>query len=167
VERVDDQVLRPGVDLEVRGRGPLFVRHRLSTPTGFLGLLTRHLFSGADWLGGDGHEWRIDRIGILGMAWILREGEKAIAAAEVRGIWQELTRGGFQMWQGKRTFVLTRTGLTRRSFLLAVEDGPEVLKIRGGLFDPLRQIEVLSEVPLATVVLAALLASRLRQGERE
>jgi hypothetical protein len=161
------RILSPGVDLEIRGRKPLYLRHRLSTPTGFLGLLTRRLFAGADWLGADGHDWRIDRIGLLGMAWILHQGPEAVAAAEVRGIWKEASHSGFQLWQENRIFVLSRTGLARRNFLLAVEDGPEVLTIHGGILNPLREVQVLSEVPLATVVLACFLACGLRQGERE
>jgi hypothetical protein len=157
------QVLRPGVELEVRADGFFRKRYRFSTPAGFLGVLSRRFSAGADWLGADGREWRLDRMGVLGHAYLLRDGHDPIAAGEARGMWH----GSYRIWQGDRVFALTSTGLSGRTFLLAVEDGPEVLQIQGGFVEPLRKIEVLSEVPVATVVLAAYFACRKRQGEGE
>lgn len=161
------QTFRPGVQLETRGRRPLYRHHRMSTPTGFLGILSRRLFGGGEWLGVDGHEWRIDRIGPWGLAWVLQEGGHALAAAETKGPWRELLRGGWQIWEGDRSFSLVRAGLARHQFLLVVQDGPEVLRIQGGVVDPLRRIDVLADVNLATIVLAGFLACGLRQGENE
>ena len=158
------QILRPGVELEVRREGILPRRHRFSTPAGYLGVLTYRAFGGADWLGADGIEWSMGRVGLLRRTYVLLAGSAAAAGAEAAGLFW-LAR--YQIWQGNRTFVLTHTGVARHSFLLAVEDGPEVLRIRGGWINPLRTIEVLSEVPLATVVLAGYLARRIRHGEGE
>jgi hypothetical protein len=157
-------ILKGGTELEIRSRGLLGNEHRFSTRTGFLGVLRRRFTSGADWLGADGHEWRIDRIGPLGKAlFILHDGAIPIAAGQSRGFW----RGAYQVWQGSRTFTLMPTGMTRRNYLLAVEDGPEVLRLRGGIIQPLRGIEILTELPVASLVIAAFLACRMRQGESE
>ena len=158
------QILRPGVELEVRREGFLPRRHRFSTPAGFLGVLTYRTFGGADWLGADGIEWRLGRVGLLRRTYVLLAGATPIAAAEARGV---LWQARYQIWQENRTYVLTHIGLTRHNFLLAVEDGPEVLRIQGGWINPLRRFEVLSEVPLATVVLAGYLGRRIRHGEGE
>ncbi len=155
--------LRAGTVVEAHKAGVFHTHHRLTVPEGFLGVLTRRLSGGAAWLGVNGREWRIDRAGLLGQAWILRDGAIPVAAAESHGLW----RPTHQVWQGERVFRLMGTGLTQRSFLLAVEDGPEVLRIHGGLFDPLHRIEVLSEATLATVVLTGFLVCGRRHGEGE
>ncbi len=157
------RMLRPGTDLDVRGGGLFKTRHRFSTPEGFLGLLARRFSGGATWLGIDGREWRIQRPAVFGRSWILRDATSPIAAAESRGFWHS----GYQIWQQDRNYRLLGEGLSHRSFLLAIEDGPEVLHIHGGVLNPLRRIEVLAEVPIATAVLAGFLVCGLRQGEGE
>jgi hypothetical protein len=155
------QVLRAGTELTIRREGLLPRRHRFSTPTGFLGVLTYRAFGGADWLGVDGREWRLGRVGLVNRTYLILDGPRAIAAAQGRGIF--LVR--YELWQGNRVYSLVRTGMTHRSFCLHVEDGPEVLRIRSGFVNPLRRVEVLSEVPIATVVLASYLVRRMRHGE--
>lgn len=162
--RIAAQMLRPGVELEARRGGFLPRRHRFSTPMGFLGVLTYRVFGGADWMGADGHEWRMGRVSLLNRTYVMLEGSKPLAAAQAKGLFW---LGRYQLWHDNREYLLVRTGITGRNFLLAVEDGPEVLRIRGGLVNPLRRFEVLSEVSLATVILASYLARRMRHGEGE
>lgn len=160
-----ETLLKPGVHLEVRGRRPLFLEHRFSTSLGFLGLLTRRLFGGADWLGVDGREWICERVGPLGQAWILLEEDRILAAAEGKGSWAGLFGLSWRIWYGQHEYTFARTGLAPHGFVVAVEDGPEILRIRGGVFNPLRSVEVVSELSLPTLLLASFLACGARQSE--
>jgi hypothetical protein len=158
---------RAGTDIEVRSRGVLRNEFRFSTPTGFLGILSRRFTGRGEWLGADGSEWVLERFGLLGNAYLLHDNTQAIAAAESPSLLREFFRGNFRVLFADSTLRFFRTGLYRHSFLLAVEDGIEVLRIHGSWIDPLRRVEVLSEAPMALVVLAAYLACGLRQGEGE
>jgi hypothetical protein len=159
--------LRPGAQIEVAARGLLRTEFRFSAPAGFLGLLARRFNGGGEWLGADGAEWTVDRIGVLGNAYLLHDGTSAIAAAEAPQLLREFFRGNFRVLYGDLTLRFFRTGLYRHSFLLAVEDGAEILRVHGGWVDPLRRVEILAETSMALVVLSAYLACGLRQGEGE
>jgi hypothetical protein len=167
VPRPAGPLLRPGTEIDVRSRGLVRTEFRFVTPAGFLGVLSRRFSGRGEWLGADGSEWNVDRIGLLGNAYLLHDGVEAIAAAEAPPLLREFFRGNFRILFGDGTLRFFRTGLYRHSFLLAVEDGAEVLRIHGGWIDPLRRVEVLNEAPMALVVLAAYLACGLRQGEGE
>lgn len=167
VPRPAGPLLRPGTEIEVRSRGLVRTEFRFLTPAGFLGILSRRFSGRGEWLGADGSEWTLDRIGFLGNAYLLHDGMEAIAAAEAPPLLREFFRGNFRILFGDGTLRFFRTGLYRHSFLLAVEDGAEVLRIHGGWIDPLRRVEILNEAPMALVVLAAYLACGLRQGEGE
>lgn len=160
-------VLRPGTEIEVRSRGILRTEFRFLTPAGFLGILSRRFSGRGEWLGADGSEWTVDRIGFLGNTYLLHDNADAIAAAEAPPLLREFFQGNFRILFGEGTMRFFRTGLYRHSFLLAVEDGVEVLRIHGGWIDPLRRVEIVQETPMALVVLAAYLACGLRQGEGE
>jgi hypothetical protein len=156
-----------GSEIEVRSRGLIRNQFRFSTPAGFLGVLSRRFSGGGDWLGVDGAEWRIERQGWLGFGHILRHGSRALAGAEAPGLVRGLFRSDFELRQDSRSWRFHRTGLARSSFSLVGDDESEVLRLHGGLFDPLRRVEVLDPTPLPTLVLAAYLACGLRQGEGE
>jgi hypothetical protein len=160
-------MVRPGTEIEVRSRGLVRTEFRFVTPIGFLGLLSRRFSGRGEWLGADGSEWTLDRIGFLGNAYLLHDGSEAIVAAESPPLLREFFRGNFRVLFGDLTMRFFRTGLYRHSFLLAVEDGAEVLRIHGGWIDPLRRVEIIEEAPMALIVLAAYLACGLRQGEGE
>jgi hypothetical protein len=160
-------ILRAGTEIEVRSRGLVRTEFRFLTSAGFLGLLTRRFSGRGEWLGADGSEWAVERIGLLGNAYLLHDGDHAIAAAEAPQILREFFRGNFRVLFGDSTLRFFRTGLYRHSFLLAVEDGAEVMRIHGGWIDPLQRVEVLEEIPMAMVALTAYLACGLRQGEGE
>lgn len=157
----------PGSTIDVRSRGLIRNQTRFSTPAGFLGVLSRRLSGGGDWLGMDGAEWRIDRQGWLGFAYILRAGSRALAGAEAPGLMRGLFRSDFVLLQDTRTWRFRRTGMSRSNFVLLADNEDEVLHLTGGLFDPLRSIEVRAAVPLPTLVLTAYLACGLRNGEGE
>ena len=156
-----------GSEIDVRTRGLVRNQFRFSTPLGFLGVLSRRPFGGGDWLGVDGAEWQIDRQGWLGFAYLLRNGSQALAGAEAPGILRGFFRSDFELRQGNRGWRFRRTGLARASFTLLAENDEEALRLHGGLFDPLRRVEIQASVPMATLVLASFLACGLRQGEGE
>lgn len=158
-----DRIVAADTPMEVRGRGPFFARHRFSTSAGFLGVLSRRLTGGAHWLGADGGEWFLRRYSMLGRFWVAHDGRRALAAAEALGAW----RGAWRLWQGGQSFRLGRAGIARHNFILAIEDGPEILRIHGGLLNPLRRLEIPADVPLASVILASCLACGMRHGEGE
>ncbi len=160
-------LIRAGTEIEVRSRGLVRTEFRFVTPAGFLGVLSRRFNGGGSWLGADGSEWAVDRIGLLGNAYLLHDGSEAIAAAESSPLLREFFRGNFRVLIGDGTLRFFRTGLARHSFLLAVEDGVEVLRVHGGWIDPLRRIRMIRDTATALVVLAAYLACSLRQGEGE
>lgn len=157
----------PGSTLSVRARGLVRNQFRFATPSGFLGVLSRRLSGGGDWLGVNGDEWQIDRQGWLGFAYILRSGRRALAGAEAPGLMSGLFRSDFELLQDTRAWRFRRTGVARRSFVLVDENDEEALRLHGGFFDPLRTIEVQAEVPMPILVLTAYLACGLRQGEGE
>jgi len=164
---LETQVIRAGTEIDVRAKGVVRTQLRFSTPTGFLGLLTRRFSGSGEWLGADGHEWLVERIGLLAQAYILRDGANALAAAEAPGLLRELFRGSYRLMYAEQNWRFYRTGLARQGFVLALEDGPEAMRISGTIVDPLRKIELLAELPMAVVVLAAFLSCGLRQGEGE
>jgi len=153
--------------IEVRSRGLVRNQFRFRTPAGFLGVLSRRLSGGGEWLGVDGAEWRIDRVGLLGFACILRAGNEAVAGAEAPGLLRGLFRGDFEVRQGRSVWRFVRTGLARHNFALVGDDDIEALRLSGGLFDPLRRVEVVEEIPLPALVLASYLSCSLRHGEGE
>lgn len=158
---------RVGSEVEVRSRGLVRHQFRFSTPSGFLGVLTRRFSGGGNWLGVDGREWRIDRMGLLGTAHLLRDEDQAVAGADAPSVMHGLFRGDHRILQGDRSWRLARTGLARHAFVLTDEGGAEVLRLRGGFLDPLRQVEVVTAAPMPVFVLASYLACGLRQGEGE
>jgi len=159
--------VRPGGTVEVRSRGLVRHQFRFSTPNGFLGVLTRRFSGGGNWLGVDGNEWQIERMGLLGTSHLLRDTERPLAGADAPSLMHGLFRGDHRILCGDQAWRLSRTGLARHAFVLSDEGGAEVLRLRGGLFDPLRQVEVLADAPMPVFVLASYLACGLRQGEGE
>jgi len=161
--RAADFMLRSGVDLQTRRDGALYRRHRFSTPSGFLGVLSYGLFSHAEWLGGDGREWRIQRAGALSGTFVLLEAGQPIAAARGRGF----LRRSCRIWYGAATYTVRRTGFFRRRYRMETEDDQEIAVIQGGFVDPIKRVTISGEIALPALVMACYLARKMRKEDDE
>ncbi len=153
-------LLPADTELTIKGSGLFRLQQRFSTPSGFLGVLTRKMLGRAHWLGTDGHEWTIGPGGQISRVSLLFDGDAPIAAAQA-----EPFRGGYRLWQGTARFRFEREGLFRQSYTLSDDAGDPVLRIRTGFFSSEKAVEVLRPVPLASVVLSVYFLYRMKQTE--
>ena len=153
-------LLAPNQELSIRSSGLFRLEQRFSTPSGYLGVLSRRFFGRAQWLGTDGHEWRIGGAGQFRRVALLFDGEQPIAAAQA-----EAFRGGYRLWQGTERYRLERAGLFRHRYTLKNADDEEAFRIESGFLSPVRTVEISRPVALATVVLMVYFLTRMKQTE--